>query len=73
MFIIAALFVCLFIWGVIKPVKKVSLFVWGVNKASQEGALQRHPGIDFSFNIPMYGGYDHDLGCHRRFPSAVCC
>jgi hypothetical protein len=42
------------------------LFVWGVNKASQEEALQRHPGIELSFNIPMYGGYD--LGCHRRFP-----
>jgi hypothetical protein len=38
----------------------------GVNKASQEGALQRHPGIELSFNIPMYGGYD--LGCHWRFP-----
>ena len=44
----------------------VCLFVWGVNKASQEGALQRHPGIELFFNIPMYGGYD--LGCHRRFP-----
>jgi hypothetical protein len=46
----------------------VCLFVCfgGVNKASQEGALQRHSGIELSFNIPMYGGYD--LGCHRRFP-----
>jgi hypothetical protein len=52
----SGLFVCLF----------VCLFVWGVNKASQEGALQRHPGIELFFNIPMYGGYD--LGCHRRFP-----
>jgi hypothetical protein len=44
----------------------VCLFVClGVNKASQEGALQRHPGIELSFNIPKYGGYD--LGCHRRF------
>jgi hypothetical protein len=45
----------------------VCLFVClGVSKASQEGALQRHPGIELSFHIPMYGGYD--LGCHRRFP-----
>ena len=45
----------------------VCLFVClGVNKASQEGALQRHPGIELSLNIPMYGGYD--LGCHRGFP-----
>jgi hypothetical protein len=35
-------------------------------KASQEGTLQRHPGIELFFNIPRYGGYD--LGCHRRFP-----
>jgi hypothetical protein len=33
----SGLFVCLF----------VCLFVWGVNKASQEGALQRHPGIEY--------------------------
>jgi hypothetical protein len=44
----------------------VCLFVWGVNKASQEGTLQRHPGIELSSNTPMFGGYD--LGCHRRFP-----
>jgi hypothetical protein len=45
----SCLFVCLF----------------GVNKASQEGALQRHAGIELSFIIPMYDSYN--LGCHRRY------
>ena len=30
----------------------VCLFVWGVNKASQEGALQRHPGIELFLISP---------------------
>jgi hypothetical protein len=39
----------------------------GVNKASQEGALQRHPGIEFSFNIPMYGGASGSVNApHQR-------
>ena len=29
-----------------------------VNKARQEGALQRHPGVELSFGTPMFGGYD---------------
>jgi hypothetical protein len=33
---------------------------------SQEGALQKHPGIELFFKITMYGGYD--LGCHLAFP-----
>jgi hypothetical protein len=49
--------------------KLVCVFVcfnFGVSKASQEGTLQRPPGIEFTFTTPMFG--DNDLGCHQRFP-----